>query len=244
MSDLARAAEALAGAAHPVALTGAGISVESGIPDFRSPDGLWTDFPPEDYATIEVFLTEPEKSWQLFRALGKTIEGCEPNAAHRALAALERAGRLDAVITQNVDGLHQAAGSREVLEVHGNHRTLHCVACPGGTRPFEPGLLEPGPVPYCPACDRALKPSVVLFGEDIHEAEAISGRIQSCDVLLVIGTSAQVYPVAGFPAAVLASGGTVIEMNLERTGAFTHPGWIELEGPATRTVCDLAAAVL
>ena len=117
-----------------MALTGAGISVESGIPDFRSAGGLWAVYDPQEYATIDAFLGDPEKAWKLYRAMGETIEGKEPNAGHRALADLEEAGRLACVITQNIDGLHQAAGSRSVIEIHGDHKHLQCLRKP---------LLEP-----------------------------------------------------------------------------------------------------
>jgi NAD-dependent deacetylase len=216
-------------ASRALALTGAGISVESGIPDFRSPGGLWSVFSPGEYATIEVFLRDPEKAWQLYRALGRSIEGREPNAAHRALAALEGEGWLDGVVTQNVDGLHTKAGSRRVLEVHGDHRRLQCLRC-GRLEPFEVDHLREGPLPRCPGCGSPLKPNVVLFGEAVRSLETVDEWIEDCDVLLVIGTSAQVYPVAELPSRVARRGGTILEFNLEpavRTGigggAWTEP---------------------
>jgi len=198
------------------ALTGAGISVESGIPDFRSPGGLWSIFAPEEFATIDTFLESPEKAWRLYRALGRSIEGKAPNAAHLALARLEDAGRLHGIVTQNVDGLHAAAGSRRIFEVHGDHRRLQCLAC-GRLEPFHPDHLDEGPPPVCPACTRPLKPNVVLFGEAVRDLDAIHAFLDGCDALLVVGTSAQVYPVADLPLRVARRGGTIFEFNLEET---------------------------
>jgi len=199
-----------------VAFTGAGISVESGIPDFRSPGGLWTVFAPEEYATIEAFLENPAKAWKLFRAIGGTIAGARPNQAHEALAALEAAGRLAGVITQNIDGLHQAAGSRRVVEVHGDHRRLQCLSC-GRLAPMPEEVLRGDSVPACEACSAPQKPNVVLFGEAVRSLDEVEGLVSGCDALLVVGTSAQVYPAAGIPAAVKRGGGTVLEFNLEPT---------------------------
>lgn len=187
------------------AITGAGISVESGIPDFRSPGGLWTVFSPEEYATIDVFIENPAKAWKLYREMGRTLEGKRPNAAHIALARLEAADRLVGVVTQNVDGLHQSAGSKNVIEVHGNHRNLHCIQC-GHLEPAVREHLLGTDVPRC-LCGFPLKPNVVLFGEPVRNLDQILSLLSDCDALLVIGTSAQVYPVAALPANVKASGG-------------------------------------
>jgi len=225
-----------------VALTGAGVSVESGIPDFRSEGGLWSEFPPQVYATIEGFLDDPDRSWRLFRALGRTLEGARPNPAHEALARLERAGLLRGVVTQNIDGLHQAAGSECVLEVHGSHRSLRCVACDETRRP-DPGDFQPGPPPACPRCDGPLKPDVVLFGETIRCHREIDDWLASCDCLLVVGTSASVYPVADYPRYVLAGGGSVLEFNREPTPITGLPGVqtvLGLAGPRLREFADRA----
>ena len=235
---LADAVHALRSARKVVALSGAGISVASGIPDFRSPGGLWEDFPPEVYATIEGFLSAPDRSWQLFRALGKTLVGKLPNDAHRALAELESSERLAGIITQNIDGLHQAAGSRVVHEVHGSHQALECRHC-SWREAFRDELLEDGPVPACPECDVALKPAVVLFGEAIREVAPIEELLAGCDLLIVVGTSAQVYPVAAYPEAVLASGGRVIDINIEPTPLAGRPGVISLEGDAAEVLRDV-----
>jgi NAD-dependent deacetylase len=254
---LKEAAEAVAKARRAVAFTGAGISVESGIPDFRSPGGLWTVFAPDEYATIEAFAETPEKAWKLFRAIGKTIAGARPNPAHEALAALEAAGRLAGVITQNIDGLHQAAGSRNVVEVHGDHRRLQCLSC-GRLSPMPESLLDGGSVPACASCGSPLKPNVVLFGEGVRGLEDVQALIAGCDLLLVVGTSAQVYPAAGIPPAVKRDGGRVLEFNLEPTPLSeggvelrfwgAHPvepvsDWLFL-GPAGKTLPAVARRAL
>ncbi|HEY5997831.1 MAG TPA: NAD-dependent deacylase [bacterium] len=241
---LAAAATRLRAARFAVALTGAGISVESGIPDFRSPGGLWSVFRPEEYATIEAFRRDPAKAWRLYRALGETLAGREPNDAHRALAALEEAGLLRLVITQNIDGLHQAAGSRAVIEMHGDHRRLQCPRC-GHLEDVRPERFAE-PVPACPACAAPLKPNVVLFGEPVRDLDLIEAAVARCDLLLVVGTSAQVYPAAGIPAAVRARGGVVIEFNREETPltAGVVPAGLHFRGPAGHTLARFARAAL
>lgn len=207
-----------------VALTGAGISVESGIPDFRSPGGLWEIFDPAIYASIDTFLTDPGRSWELFRAVGEMLKGKEPNEAHRALRRLEASGHMMAVITQNIDSLHQKAGSREVIEVHGDHRRLECLRC-GTLYPVDDAHYESEEIPSCERCNYPLKPNVVLFGEAVRHLETAFDLLQSCDSLFVIGTSAQVYPVASFPYAVKERGGLVVAFDL-------------VETPVTQTIAD------
>ncbi len=203
-------------AVYPAALTGAGISVDSGIPDFRSRGGLWSVFSPGEYATIQAFLQAPEKAWRLFRALGEVIIGKKPSRGHRALAELEREAGLKAVVTQNIDGLHEAAHHRNVLEVHGENRHLVCLDC-GTTRPFRPEDLQTQPYPRCDRCRFPLKPNIVLFGEPVSNLDAIYRILDRCDLLLVIGTSTQIEPVAAFPYDVLRGGGLVFEFNLRET---------------------------
>jgi NAD-dependent protein deacetylase/lipoamidase len=200
----------------PLALTGAGISVASGIPDFRSPGGLWTRFAPDEYATLEVFLRQPEKAWQLYRALGRILQGKEPNAAHYALARLEQEGLLHGIITQNVDMLHQRAGSNSVLEIHGEHRHLQCLQC-GELEEADEDHYRAKQPPVCRQCGYILKPNVVLFGEAVRSLDEIYFLLQQCDLLLVVGTSAQVYPAAGLPALVRRNNGFIYEFNLEET---------------------------
>jgi NAD-dependent deacetylase len=232
---------------HPVvALTGAGISVESGIPDFRSPGGLWARFDPYEYASLSCFIDRPEKAWELYRELGGTVRGKLPNPAHEALARLERAGLLSGVVTQNVDGLHQAAGSRQVLEIHGDHSHLQCLQC-GRLEPFEPHHLEPGPVPRCETCGFPLKPNVVLFEEPVRDMGRILALVRDCRLLLVVGTSAEVVPASALPGEVLRRGGSLLEFNLEPTQLTLEglgPRGALVRGPVGTTLPAVVAPVL
>ncbi len=212
---LAAAVRAVRSARLALALTGAGISVASGIPDFRSHGGLWTSFPPDEYATLEAFQANPAKAWRLYRALGRVLLGKRPNPAHHALARLEAAGLLHGIITQNVDGLHQAAGSKTVYEMHGEHYHLQCLQC-GALEPITEAHMDADGVPTCVSCSFPLKPNVVLFGEPVRSMEDIDGLIDACDLLLVVGTSAQVYPAAGLVPAVKSRGGIIFEFNREQ----------------------------
>ena len=214
-AGLADAAALLNRSQKTVALTGAGISVGSGIPDFRSPGGLWSVYAPDEYATLEVFYRNPEKAWELYRALGNTLLGTISNPAHQALAELESQGRLAGIVTQNVDNLHQQAGSRTVLEIHGDHQHLQCLEC-GHLEEVREQHYREQAIPRCPTCSVALKPNVVLFGEPVRQLDEIEVLIEGSEILLVIGTSAQVYPAAGLPLAVKQWGGAVFEFNREQ----------------------------
>lgn len=209
------AVTALRQARLAVALTGAGISVGSGIPDFRSRDGLWSRFPPDEYATLDVFQADPVKAWHLFRALARILQNKQPNPAHFALAEIERQGLLHGIVTQNIDGLHQLAGSRTVLEIHGEHRHLHCLRC-GVMVPVTDEGVDTDDLPRCASCRYPLKPNVVLFGEAVRAMDEIDALVKRCDLLLVIGTSAQVYPAAGLIPAVKRNGGVIFEFNREQ----------------------------
>ena len=212
---LAEAATLLNRSRKTVALTGAGISVGSGIPDFRSPGGLWTVYAPDEYATLEVFQRDPEKAWELYRALGNTLLGKLSNPAHQVLAELEKTGRLAGIVTQNVDNLHQQAGNNTVLEIHGDHQHLQCLQC-GHLEEVAEHHYEMLDMPRCPGCSAPLKPNVVLFGEPVRLLDEIELLTEDCENLLVIGTSAQVYPAAGLPLAVKHRGGRVFEFNREQ----------------------------
>lgn len=238
---LAEAAAVLRAAGKVVALTGAGISVGSGIPDFRSPGGLWTVFFPEQYATIEVFRDNPAKAWELFRALGKVLVGKEPNPAHRALAELEALGLLAGIITQNIDNLHQQAGSSRVFEIHGDHQHLQCLHC-HSLVPVDPHLYQSTTIPHCAHCATPLKPNVVLFGEAVRDLEAIHAFVADCDLLLVIGTSAQVYPAAGLPSLVRQNGGRLFECNRESVLALSTRVDYFLSGAVEQTLPALVEA--
>ena len=240
----AAAAASILAARRVCALTGAGVSVESGIPDFRSPGGLWSVFDPAEYATLSCFRDDPEKAWRLYRALGSSLAGREPNPAHRALAELEARGRLAGLVTQNVDGLHQRAGSVRVIEIHGEHAHLHCLACER-LEPFRAEHLEPGPVPVCP-CGAPLKPNVVLFEEAVRGTSDIARLLDGCDLLLVAGTSAEVWPAAGLPGQILSEGGSIVEFNLAPT-ALTWRGLgskgVFVQGPVGTRLPQVVARV-
>ncbi|MCK5516963.1 MAG: RNA polymerase subunit sigma [Desulfobulbaceae bacterium] len=212
---LSEATECFRSASCPVALTGAGISVGSGIADFRSPGGLWTFFSPDEYATLEVFLHNPEKAWQLYRKLGRSLLGKKPNKGHQVLADFEENGFLSGLITQNVDSLHQAAGSSKVLEIHGDHQRLHCLQC-GNIIPVIKDHYDVGDVPECQLCFYPLKPNIVLFGEPVKNLDKIHSMISACDLLLVIGTSAKVFPAAGIPERIKQQGGVIYEFNRDQ----------------------------
>jgi NAD-dependent deacetylase len=183
-----------------VALTGAGVSTESGIPDFRSASGIWARYDPAEVATIDAFRRRPEAVWQFYRLRLRALEDAQPNAGHVALAALERLGLLQAVITQNVDMLHLRAGSRNVVEVHGSIRCAVCVNC-GNEEEVDVvrAQLADRPVPVCARCGDVLKPGVVMFGEMLPEREL--GRAtrlaRDAELLLVVGSTLEVWPVAG-----------------------------------------------
>lgn len=240
-AGLAETAAALRVAGKVVALTGAGISVASGIPDFRSPGGLWTIFSPEEYATIEVFKRDPAKAWELFRALGKVLVDKEPNAAHRALAELEDLRLLAGIVTQNIDNLHQQAGSCRVFEIHGDHQHLQCLRC-NSLMPVAADLYRATTIPLCEHCGTPLKPNVVLFGEAVRDLAAIHAFVADCDLLLVIGTSAQVYPAAALPSLVRQNGGRIVECNRESVLRLSGQADIFLAGAVEETLPQLVAA--
>ena len=213
---LAEAIKRFRAASYPVALTGAGISVGSGIPDFRSADGLWQVFSPDEYATLDVFMQNPAKAWQLYRAMGTILIGKVPNPAHFALAELENRGLLHGVITQNVDNLHQLAGNTKVFEIHGDHLHLQCIKC-GKLIPVTKAHYQAREFPQCDDCEYPLKPNVVLFGESVRSLAEIHSLIARCDLLMVVGTSAQVFPAAELPLLVKQQGGLLYEFNTEHT---------------------------
>ncbi|MBO2521466.1 MAG: NAD-dependent protein deacylase [Firmicutes bacterium] len=203
-----------------VVLTGAGMSTESGLPDFRSPDGLWRKYRPEELATVEALFERPLLFYAFYRSRLELLDRAAPNAGHRALAQLEKEGRLRCIVTQNVDGLHTAAGSRRVLEIHGSLRKAHCHTC---GRPHSPELLKRpvtslSGIPRCP-CGGPVRPGIVLFGELLPQ-EALAAAVeavQECDALLVVGTSLAVYPAASLPQLARDRGARLWILNLEPT---------------------------
>jgi len=237
---IARAAERIAGSGHVVAMTGAGLSVESGIPPFRGKGGLWTRYgePPMD--GFQRFLADPRRAWQerlsprepWLVGLVETLARARPNAGHRALAGLERAGHCACLITQNIDDLHRQAGQRALLEIHGNHRLLRCIEC---VARFEPAELPVDPddlPPRCPRCGGVVKGDTVNFGEPIPPdvLRRCYEQVEAADCMIVAGTSASVYPAAEFPYHVLQAGGAVIEVNPEPTD-LTEVATLALAGP-------------
>jgi len=240
--DLDLAVEALLDASYVLALTGAGISTESGIPAFRGSQGLWERYDPEEYAHISAFLENPKKVWGMLKELYGIMKGAQPNPAHKALALLEEHGLLKGVITQNVDGLHQRAGSKRVIEFHGNGETLICLSC---GRVFHAEEVLQDLPPTCP-CGGLLKPQVVFFGEPIPP-QALDEAFQEadrCDLMLVVGTSAQVYPAAQLPYKVAERGGRIVEINLEETPLTRELSTIFLKGSASQILPRLVKRVL
>jgi NAD-dependent deacetylase len=229
-----KAREWLAAAQSVAALTGAGISAESGLPTFRGPGGLWRNHRPEELATPQAFARDPQMVWEWYDWRRSVHAGAEPNAGHRALAALERTKREFLLITQNVDSLHERAGSRAVVHLHGSLWRVRCLAC-GREEPNEQVPLNPLP-PRC-ACGGMQRPAVVWFGEALPEGElqAALAAARHAEVFLVVGTSSLVYPAAALPRVALASGARIIEVNPEAT---------ELSGSAHASLRGLAGEIL
>jgi NAD-dependent deacetylase len=227
-----------------VVLTGAGISTESGIPDFRSPTGMWAKYDPQEYASIGAFRADPEKVWSFYSLRYGALAEAEPNAGHRALAELERNGHVRAVITQNIDTLHERAGSRDVVEVHGSIRTCSCPAC--GQRYLKDEVLvqlEAGTdAPRCEDDGTILKPDVVFFGELLPEAAIDRAYELARDtrLMLVVGSQLEVWPVSQLPAETVASGGQVAIVNKGPTG-FDDRAAVKVDGSAGETLAALSA---
>jgi NAD-dependent deacetylase len=249
-----------------VVLTGAGISTESGIPDFRSPTGIWAQYDPMEYATIDAFRADPVKVWSFYSLRMRVLVEAQPNAGHEALAELERDGLVAAVVTQNIDGLHARAGSRDVVEVHGSIRSATCLSC-GARYPLDEvlALLDQGadsaatteavpalPVPPgafsgappCARCGAIVKPDVVMFGE-LLPREAIDRAYElarSTRLLLVVGSALEVWPVSLLPDETAARGGHVAIVNL---GPTTYDGeaTLKIEGGAGETLAALVDAL-
>ena len=243
--DVESLAELIRDAQPCVVLTGAGVSTESGIPDFRSPSGIWAEFDPLEYGSIEAFRADPAKVWRFYAPRFSVLTEAEPNAAHRALAELQRLGLVDAVVTQNIDLLHERAGSRDVVEVHGSIRESFCPGCERRyalARVLE--LLAEADVPSCCACGAILKPDVVFFGE-LLPVEAIDRAFElarSARLLLVVGSALEVYPVAGLPYETLNAGGDVAIVNRGPT-AFDSRAALKIDAGAGETLAALVDAV-
>jgi NAD-dependent deacetylase len=230
MSDLSenaqhkldRAVEIIKASQNTTVLTGAGISTPSGIPDFRSStSGLWSRYDPFEVASLTSFRYKPEKFFDWMRPLATKMYRAEPNSAHIGLADLEKAGYIKTIITQNIDSLHQRAGSKNVIEVHGSMRSMTCIRCfyqvasDGYVEPY----LELGDIPYCPECDGVLKPDIILMEEQLP-AQAWMRAVeasQTCDLMIVIGSSLEVVPVANLPVRSVENGSHLIVINISST---------------------------
>ena len=237
--SIERLADLIAASERLVVFTGAGISTESGIPDFRGPDGLWTKVDPEDF-TYQKFVGDLEsrkRIWRMHETTGFRFDDVEPNPAHHAIAELEKLGKLDCVITQNVDGLHQKAGNADerVLELHGNMQWVKCIRC-GVRHPFAEvrGWIGGGvEVPDCRKCGGILKPDAVFFGEAMPEFETREAQRRStvCDLCLVIGSTLAVYPAALMPQFALRAGATLVIINQGGT-ELDHAAHLRIEARA------------
>lgn len=232
-------ADILTSSRQTVALTGAGISTASGIPDFRGTTGLWEKYDPAVYAHMATFNTCPEKIWELTSILLEMVKDIRPNRAHLSLALMENKGLLHGIITQNIDDLHKRAGNRKVIEYHGSLDIVTCSAC----RISE---LMPAEIPpTCGKCGKIMKPGFTLFGEAVPAAaylEAIN-LVSFADVLLVIGTSAVVQPAADLPFVAKKNGARIIEMNMKPSGLTNYITDFYIEGPAEETLPALVEMI-
>lgn len=219
--DLERAAQAVREAQRIAAFTGAGISAESGIPTYRGEGGMWSKYDPDKYANIHYFQQDPSYYWNFFKEVRyPVLAEAKPNEAHFVLARLEAAGKLKAVITQNIDGLHQEAGSRKVIELHGNTRRFVCTGCRKEySLEAVHGLLQSALPPCCQACGEVIRPDVVLFGEALppRALQEAMQQAQDCDLMLSVGSSLVVYPAAQVPVMAKEAGATLIIVNLGET---------------------------
>jgi NAD-dependent protein deacetylase/lipoamidase len=220
--EIHNAADIIRASKHGAVLTGAGISTDSGLPDFRSPEsGLWQRYDPFEVASLDTFRYHPEKFYSWIRPLMSGIRTADPNPAHIGLARLEQMGYIQTIITQNIDGLHQQAGSTNVLEVHGSFRTLTCTNCfcQYDSANYLKPYLELGEMPYCPECHHILKPDIILFGEQLPVRTWLKAREVSkhCDVMIVAGSSLEVLPAAGLPMLAIENGAHLIIINKTQT---------------------------
>ena len=217
-TNIEYAAELLRKAKYAVVLTGAGISTPSGIPDFRSEGtGLWSRDEPMEVASLNTFRTDPERFFVWFRPLARQIFNARPNPAHIALAELEKAGRVQCIITQNIDALHHKAGSKNVIEMHGTLRTLSCTQCfrQAEAKNYLKAFVEQGELPRCSKCSGLMKPDVILFGEQLPQRAWYDAQreCRQCDLLMVAGSSLEVLPVAGLPMQAIDRGAHLVILN-------------------------------
>lgn len=227
---------------YAMALTGAGISVESGIPDFRSKGGLWTKYDPMEYAYIESFRINPKKVWNMLLEMDSLFAGARPNDAHVALAELEKLGIIKVVVTQNIDSLHQRGGSSNVLEFHGHFRSLHCDRC---FKVYMRDTLVFDKLPPLCSCGGPLRPDIVFFGEGIPQDAYLSSveAARKCDLMLVVGTSASVAPASELPRIAKSAGARILEINPEKSELS---GWItdmHIAEPAGKALSNIMLTI-
>jgi len=236
-----KAAREICQSTKTIALTGAGISVESGIPDFRSAGGLWERFNPIEYGTIGAFQANPEKVWQMLQEVSYLLASARPNPAHKGLGRLQELGLLHTIITQNVDYLHQEGGATRVIEYHGNAKTLACIWC---NQRYDSDELG-GQIPPKCSCGKILKPDVVFFGEPIpiRALQESYELASSCRALLIVGTSGEVAPANTIPETAKRAGATIIEVNVEPTVLTEYLTDIFLQGKASEVVGKLVSEV-
>ncbi len=240
MESIVFAADLIRQSKHAVILTGAGLSTPSGIPDFRSSGtGLWSKDEPLEVASLSTFRTKPSLFFEWFRPLAGQMFEAKPNPAHQALADLEQHGYVKTIITQNIDALHQKAGSKTVIEMHGTMQTLTCTQCYHQVQAdtYIAVFVEQGELPRCPKCAQMLKPDVILFGEQLPQAAWFKAQkaARSCDLMLVAGSSLEVLPVAGLPMQALDRGAHLIIIN-------NNPTYLNVR--ADVAIMDDVAAVL
>jgi NAD-dependent deacetylase len=239
-----RAAELLARTRRGVALTGAGVSAESGIPTFRGEGGLWTKYDPVKVSSIDSFMADPASYWRVSKDRGRVALAAKPNPGHTALAALEAAGHLVAIVTQNTDGLHQDSGSRRVIELHGSGRKVRCLECGSiESRQDVQDRLNVEMPPRCRTCGGGLlKPTVVLFGEPmpVEAVTAATELAEQADVMLVVGTSGVVYPAAEIPLVAARAGARMIVINAEPT-PFDRIAEVVIHGRSGEVLPEIVA---
>lgn len=246
-NQLRLAVRLLEAAERVVALTGAGFSTPSGIPDFRSAEtGLWSHVNPMEIASIWGFREKPQRFYEWMRPLAQAIVDARPNPAHQALMQLERMGKLSAVITQNIDALHHRVGSQNVIELHGHLRTISCLDCrhQDEAEPHLREFLTKGILPVCPWCGAFMKPDVVLFGEPLPEVEILRAQEETlrCDVMLVAGSSLEVMPAADLPALAARRGARLLMINLTMT-PHDHLADVVLSGDVASVLPRLISAL-
>jgi NAD-dependent deacetylase len=239
LSPIEQVRERLSSARRVTVLTGAGISADSGIPTFRGPDGLWKNFRAEDLATPEAFMRDPALVWEWYNWRRELLATKEPNPAHRALVTIEREMESRRaqfrLLTQNVDGLHELAGSRNLIELHGNIWKVRCTGCGAVTEDRRVPIPIP---PICSSCGKMLRPHIVWFGEslDPEDVDQAIAALENCDVMLVIGTSGIVQPAASFASTARSAGAFVVEINPEASTSAAH---VALRGRAAEIVPQL-----